>query len=53
MIQLPQCRPQSHLIATEQAAVPVDLPKENIHSRFVVPQGHIEPVDDAGPCAAG
>ncbi len=47
MIDLLQCRPQSHLIATEQVMLPVDLPKENIlfSTRFVVPQGYIERID--------
>jgi len=42
-----QCRPQSHLVATEQIPIPTDLPKADIifTTRFVVPQGHIDRVN--------
>ena len=47
IIDLLQCRPQSHLVATELVAIPVDLPHEDIifSTRFVVPQGYIDRVD--------
>lgn len=47
VIDLLQCRPQSYLMATEQVALPPELPKEDIvfSTRFVVPQGHIERID--------
>jgi hypothetical protein len=42
-----QCRPQSHLVATEQIPIPADLPKADIifTTSFVVPQGHIDRVN--------
>ena len=42
-----QCRPQSHLVATEQIPIPTDLPKADVifTTRFVVPQGHIDRVN--------
>jgi hypothetical protein len=41
-----QCRPQSHLLDTDQVPLPVDLPKNDLifSTRFVVPQGYIERV---------
>jgi hypothetical protein len=47
VIDLLQCRPQSHLMATERATLPADLESEAImfSTRFVVPQGHIPRVD--------
>ena len=47
VIDLLQCRPQSYLMAVEEMALPVDLPKEDIifSTRFVVPQGHIDRLD--------
>jgi hypothetical protein len=46
-ITILQCRPQSHLLPTETAQVPVDLPKEDIifSTHFVVPQGHLDRID--------
>ena len=46
-ICLLQCRPQSHLVATEQIPIPTDLPKADVifTTRFVVPQGHIDRVN--------
>jgi hypothetical protein len=42
-----QCRPQSHLVATEQIPIPTDLPRADIifTTRYVVPQGHIDRVN--------
>jgi hypothetical protein len=42
-----QCRPQSHLQATEQAALPVNItPKDIIFStRFVVPEGTVANIE--------
>ncbi len=47
VIDLLQCRPQSHLILTERVSLPADLPSADIvfSTRFVVPQGHIPRVD--------
>jgi hypothetical protein len=46
-ITILQCRPQSHLLPTESAQVPVDLPKEDIifSTHFVVPQGLLDKID--------
>jgi hypothetical protein len=46
-ICLLQCRPQSHLVATEQIPIPADLPKADVifTTCFVVPQGHIDRVN--------
>ncbi len=46
-ITLLQCRPQSHLQATERVPLPNDLRAEDIafSSHFIVPQGYIERVD--------
>ncbi len=46
-ITIVQCRPQSHLVATEQAPIPTDLPEgDTVFSTFfVVPQGLIEGVE--------
>jgi hypothetical protein len=46
-ITILQCRPQSHLLPTETAQVPLDLPKEEIvfSTHFVVPQGHVDKID--------
>jgi hypothetical protein len=46
-ITILQCRPQSHLLPTETAQVPVDLPKEDIifSTHFVVPQGYLDRID--------
>ncbi len=46
-IDILQCRPQSHLADTEQAAIPSDLPREDVvfSTRFVVPRGRIDRVD--------
>ena len=46
-ITIVQCRPQSHLVTTEQAPIPTELkPEETIFSTyFVVPQGLIEGVE--------
>jgi len=43
-IAILQCRPQSHLVTTEQVPLPADLNKADIvfSTRFVVPQGHID-----------
>jgi hypothetical protein len=45
-IAILQCRPQSHLVATEQVPLPADLNKADIvfSTRFVVPQGHVDRV---------
>jgi hypothetical protein len=45
-IAILQCRPQSHLVATEQVPLPADLNKADIvfSTCFVVPQGHIDHV---------
>jgi hypothetical protein len=47
MIDLLQCRPQGHLMATERVSIPADLPQDKVvfSTRFVVPQGHIDKVD--------
>jgi hypothetical protein len=46
-ITILQCRPQSHLLPTETAQVPVDLLKEDIvfSTHFVVPQGYLDRID--------
>jgi hypothetical protein len=46
-ITIVQCRPQSHLVAAEQVAVPSDLERDRIvfSTRFVVPQGFLERVE--------
>jgi hypothetical protein len=46
-ITILQCRPQSHLAATERMAWPTDLTPEDIFfsTFFVVPQGYIQQVD--------
>jgi hypothetical protein len=46
-ICLLQCRPQSHLLKTEQADIPIRMEPENIifDTHFVVPQGLIEDVE--------
>jgi hypothetical protein len=46
-ITILQCRPQSHLLPTETAQVPLDLPKDDIvfSTHFVVPQGYLEKID--------
>jgi hypothetical protein len=46
-IAILQCRPQSHLVTTEQVPLPADLNKADIvfSTRFVVPQGHIDRVN--------
>lgn len=46
-INLLQCRPQSHLLDTEQEPLPTDLREEDMafSTHFVVPQGHIPRVD--------
>jgi hypothetical protein len=45
-IAILQCRPQSHLVVTEQVPIPPDLSRVDIvfSTRFVVPQGHIDQV---------
>jgi hypothetical protein len=46
-ITILQCRPQSHLIASERIALPTGLPDKDIifSTQFVVPRGLIERVD--------
>lgn len=46
-ITLLQCRPQSHLQATERVPLPADLQVEEIafSSHFIVPQGYIDRLD--------
>jgi len=46
-LTLLQCRPQSHLMKTEEVPVPADIPEEKVvfETRFVVPQGFIRQVD--------
>ncbi len=47
VITIVQCRPQSHLVATEQTPIPTELPEEDLvfSTYFVVPQGLIEGVE--------
>ncbi len=47
MITILQCRPQSHLVATEQSPIPTELKAEDtvFSTFFVVPQGLIEGVE--------
>jgi hypothetical protein len=46
-ITILQCRPQSYLIASEQATLPLNLNHQDIifSTRFVVPEGQIQRVD--------
>jgi hypothetical protein len=46
-ITILQCRPQSYLIASEQATLPLNLDQKDIifSTRFVVPEGQIKGVE--------
>jgi hypothetical protein len=47
LITILQCRPQSYLMSSEHASLPLNLNQEDIifSTRFVVPEGHIPQVD--------
>lgn len=46
-IDILQCRPQSHLLETEQVSLPTNLPKDKVifSTNFMVPQGKVDRVD--------